>query len=64
MLEKNIAGKKFRLLEDTHFVEAGDYTIVRLFDDERVVVQLNPLYPLRSTVRQITILRLSEGTVL
>jgi len=43
---------------DKTFVEAGDYRIIRVFDKDRVLVQLNYSKP-----PQITLLRIDDGEI-
>jgi hypothetical protein len=52
--------KKFHLFNDTHMAAAGYYEIVRLFDKDRVLVELSSPF---SRPRQLTILRLDEGEI-
>lgn len=52
--------KTFYLIADSHWAPAGAYRVVRIFDETRVLVELNPA----ETPRMLTLLRKNEGRFL
>lgn len=51
---------KFHLKTATHFAQEGEYRIIRIFDRDRVLVEVSPPY---SMPRQLTVLKLTDGKV-
>jgi hypothetical protein len=52
---------RFELFEDTKTADAGTYPVIRLFDKDRVIVQLTDY---GSSPKQTTILRLKKGKLI
>lgn len=53
-----------KLINGTCWVPAGPYNVIRIFDKDRVLVDLNPMDRLSDKEKRITLLRKKNGEML